>query len=269
MITTLMTTEPFTDPADTDTSAGTTTPIDAHTATPEEKTARVFDVFQKISEDYDRVNDVISMGQHRRWKRNMVRRIVDAGPKKVLDIASGTGDIALKIAAALPSAEVIASDFSPNMLEVAKIRAKEDNLGNVQIDQQDATSLSYDDAHFDAVCVSFGLRNMPDYGLTIQEMTRVLKPGGLFLCLDSSYPTNPIIKPFFRLYFKHIMPTLGGLIAKAPDEYRWLNDSTEAFLSKDELAALMQEKGLAEVSYQSFMFGGSALHTGVKPLSQS
>ena len=240
-------------------------PVNAHNATPEEKTAHVYEVFEKISEDYDKVNDVISMGQHRNWKKELIQGIMDCEPNSVLDIASGTGDIALKIATSLPQARVVASDFSPAMLEVAKRRGAEAGLDNMTIDQQDATNLSFDDASFDVSCVSFGLRNMPDYGQAISEMTRVLKPGGKFFCLDASYPTNPVIKPFFKLYFKYIMPTLGGLIAKAPEEYKWLNDSTEAFLSKDELAALMQEKGLRDVGYKSFMFGGSALHYGTKP----
>jgi len=242
-------------------------PVNAHNATPEEKTARVYEVFEKISEDYDKVNDVISLGQHRSWKKNLIDRIMACKPKAVLDIASGTGDIALKMAAALPEARIVASDFSPAMLEVAKRRAEQAGLANMEIDQQDATKLSFEDGSFDVSCVSFGLRNMPDYGQAISEMVRVLRPGGMFFCLDASYPTSPAIKPFFKLYFKHIMPTLGGLIAKAPEEYKWLNDSTEAFLSKDELAALMREKGLEGISYKSFMLGGSALHYGTKPLA--
>jgi len=93
---------------------------------------------------------------------------------------------------------------------------------------------------------------------------RVLRPGGLFVCLESSYPTNPLVRPFFRLYFAHLMPWIGRTFIDAPDEYRWLADSTEVFLTKDELAQLMERSGLGAVSYRSFMLGGAALHTGVK-----
>ncbi|MCL2403323.1 MAG: ubiquinone/menaquinone biosynthesis methyltransferase [Coriobacteriia bacterium] len=240
------------------------TPVTAHTATPEEKTARAYEIFQKISTDYDRVNDAISFGQHRAWKKNMVRRIVAQQPKNVLDIASGTGDIAIVIAQELPQTRIIASDFSPNMLEVARKRIATAGLSNAEVDVQDATKLEYPSESFDVSCVSFGLRNMPDYSLTIREMVRVLRPGGMFFCLDSSYPTNPLIKPLFRLYFKYIMPLIGGMISRAPEEYRWLNDSTEVFLSKEELATLMKEGGLQDVGFKSFMFGGSALHFGTK-----
>jgi demethylmenaquinone methyltransferase/2-methoxy-6-polyprenyl-1,4-benzoquinol methylase len=202
---------------------------------------------------------------HRFWKRNLVRRVVARKPSAVLDIASGTGDIAIAIARALPQTKVIASDFSPNMLEVAAKRSHGAGLSNLETSEQDAMKLSYEDASFDAVCVSFGLRNMSDYEQVICEMVRVLRPGGLFLCLDASYPTNPVIKPFFRLYFKYLMPRLGGLVARAPEEYRWLNDSTEVFLSKTELASLMAKCGLSHVGYRSFMMGGSALHWGTKP----
>ncbi|MCL2526273.1 MAG: ubiquinone/menaquinone biosynthesis methyltransferase [Coriobacteriia bacterium] len=241
-------------------------PVTAHDASPEEKTARAYEIFQTISTDYDKVNDAISFGQHRAWKRNMIKRIVASKPSDILDIASGTGDIAIWLGQELPDARIVASDFAPNMLEVAKKRITEAGLTNVSTRVQDATALDYPDNSFDVCCVSFGMRNMPDYALVTREMTRVLRPGGSFYCLDSSYPTNPIIKPFFKLYFKFVMPKIGGMISKAPAEYQWLNDSTEVFLSKTELADLLKSEGLQDVGYKSFMFGGSALHFGTKPI---
>ncbi|MDR1413296.1 MAG: demethylmenaquinone methyltransferase [Actinomycetes bacterium] len=246
-------------------SASIPATVTAHTATPEQKQARVYEVFQSISTDYDRMNDVISLGRHRAWKRALVRAIAAVRPEAVLDLASGTGDIALAIAQAVPAARVTASDFSENMLAVARQRFDEAGVENVTIACENALSLSFLDDSFDVACVSFGLRNMPDYGQVIAEMTRVLRPGGRFFCLDSSYPTHPLIKPFFRLYFKYLMPLMGTLVAHAPEEYKWLNDSTEAFLSKDALADLMRKQGLTDVTYRSFLFGGAALHSGTKP----
>lgn len=238
---------------------------DSH-LTPDQKQERVYEVFQGISEDYDRMNRVISAGRHEAWKRALIRRVVAAKPRAVLDVASGTGDIALQLARALPQARIVASDFSENMLAVAKRRVAAAGATTIEISCQNAMDLSFPDASFDAVTISFGLRNMPDYGRVIGQCVRVLRPGGLFACLEASYPTSPFIKPFFRLYFAHLMPFLGRVLAKAPAEYQWLADSTEAFLTKDALAQLMEDCGLGAVSYRSFMLGGAALHTGIKGL---
>jgi len=238
---------------------------DASTITPEEKEALVYDCFQSISETYDKTNDVISLGMHRFWKGAMIKRIVASAPKDILDVASGTGDIALWIAEKNPQAHIVGSDLSENMLTVAEKRRAEQKLDNVSFQCENAMKLSFEDDSFDVVVVSFGLRNMPDYRQVVSEMTRVLRPGGRFFCIDSSWPTNPIIKPFFGLYFSHIMPLLGNVVAHAPKEYEWLNASTKAFLSKDALAELMRSCGLVDVSYKSHMLGGAATHSGTKP----
>ena len=232
--------------------------------TPAQKQERAYEVFQKISEDYDRMNRIISAGRQGAWKRALVRCVAAREPRAVLDVASGTGDIALQLARALPRARIVASDFSENMLAVAARRIEAAGISTIEISCQDAMRMSFCDASFDAVTISFGLRNMPDYQRVIEQCVRVLRPGGLFACLDASYPTNSLVKPFFRLYFAHLMPWIGRVLVQAPDEYRWLADSTEAFLTKPELARLMERCGLGAVSYRSFMLGGAALHTGIK-----
>lgn len=239
--------------------------LDTSNLTPEQKEALVYDVFQNISETYDKTNDVISLGLHRFWKRAMLRRIEALKPTDILDVASGTGDIALALAEKNPSAHVVGTDLSENMLSVARRRADSAHLKNVEFRVENAMQISLADESFDVAVVSFGLRNMPNYEQVLSEMTRVLRPGGHLYCIDSSYPTNPIIKPFFRLYFRYIMPLLGTMVAHAPKEYKWLNASTEMFVSKDELAALMRKVGLTDVSYKSHMFGGAATHSGTKP----
>ena len=236
---------------------------DAH-LTPEEKQERVHEVFQKISEDYDRMNSIISLGRQDAWKRALVRSVTALRPRAVLDVASGTGDIALRLARVLPQARIVASDFSENMLAVAARRIEAAGVETIEISCQDAMRMSFPDASFDAVTISFGLRNMPDYQQVIEQCVRVLRPGGMFACLDASYPTNPVVRPFFHLYFAHLMPWMGKVLVHAPDEYQWLADSTEAFLTKPELARLMENCGLGAVSYRSFMLGAAALHTGIK-----
>ncbi|MCL2882515.1 MAG: ubiquinone/menaquinone biosynthesis methyltransferase [Coriobacteriia bacterium] len=235
--------------------------------TPEAKQERVYEVFQQISGDYDRMNRIISAGRQDAWKRALISRVASVHPRVVLDVASGTGDIALQLARALPHARIVASDFSENMLAVAERRIEAAGVATIEISCQNAMQMSFLDASFDAVTISFGLRNMPDYQQVVAQCVRVLRPAGLFACLDASYPTNALVRPFFRLYFAHLMPWIGRVFAKAPAEYQWLADSTEAFLTKDELAQLMQDCGLGAVSYRSFMLGGAALHTGVKGVS--
>ena len=242
---------------------------------PEKKRASVHLIFENISKDYDRMNDLESFGLHRLWKRSQVQAVrasllSDKNPSnyKVLDVACGTGDIALALAADLPTnCQVTGIDFSSNMLKVAEDRSCSlpVSVPRPQFIHGDALHLPFVDASIDALTISFGLRNLPDYQAALQEFFRVLRPGGHFFCLEASYPTMPVVKPAFRLYFKHIMPRLASLIVNRRHEYQWLNDSTEAFLSKDDLCDLMTECGFTQVSYRNFSLGAAALHSGCKP----
>jgi demethylmenaquinone methyltransferase/2-methoxy-6-polyprenyl-1,4-benzoquinol methylase len=234
-------------------------------AAAKDREAYVYQIFQNISGTYDLMNDVESFRMHRGWKRALVNAETALAPKDMLDVACGTGDIALWLAAANPQAQITGFDFSENMLAIACKRAAELAAPNVAFIQGNAMDMPFEDARFDAVSISFGLRNVADYQRVVEEMLRVLRPGGSFFCLEASYPTAPIIKQGFRLYFEHILPFMGGLIAKRSGEYRWLNESTEAFLTKQQLAGLMQSCGLVDVSYQSFLLGSAALHRGCKP----
>jgi demethylmenaquinone methyltransferase/2-methoxy-6-polyprenyl-1,4-benzoquinol methylase len=253
----------------------TASPLDAEAVAPQQKEDWVYGTFQRISARYDLMNDLESFGLHRAWKRAVVRTVAafEPRPRAVLDVATGTGDIALALARALPEARVVGFDFSENMLDVARRRAA---LGNgngsaptppvgLSFRQGNALDMPFDDNSFDAVTIAFGLRNMADYRRCIEEMARVLRPGGSLLCLEASYPTARLIRPAFRLYFRHVMPAMGALITGRPAEYRWLNDSTEAFLSKPELAKLMAQCGLIDVRYRNFALGAAALHQATKP----
>jgi demethylmenaquinone methyltransferase/2-methoxy-6-polyprenyl-1,4-benzoquinol methylase len=233
--------------------------------TPEDKETRVHEIFESISGGYDKMNDVISLGMHRRWKRSLIRDLTTHRCADILDVASGTGDIALLIAHKNRQAHIVATDFSAAMLEVAKRRIAAAGLPNISVDQQNAMAMDFEDDTFGCSVISFGLRNMPDYEQVLREMTRVTKPGGYLYCLDSSVPTNPLVRPFFTLYFKYLMPLLGRLFVDAPDQYTWLYTSTEAFLTKDELKALMLSVGLQDVRVTSHLFGAAARHRARKP----
>ena len=255
--------------------------FNAGAATPAQKEAWVHKTFESISDRYDLMNDLESFGLHRLWKCNLVKAVSALAPSDVLDVASGTGDVALGIAKANPRARVVALDFSQNMLDVARRRAEAmQGLSNtfptpstpqtphiyrkLEFVQASALDLPFIDESFDAVTISFGLRNMPDYQRSLEEMVRVLRPGGHIFCLEASCPTAPVIRQAFSFYFRYVMPAIAGLVTGKRAAYQWLNDSTELFLTKEQLAELMEQQSLIKVSYRSLALGAAALHYGVK-----
>ncbi|WP_400256382.1 demethylmenaquinone methyltransferase [Candidatus Methanomassiliicoccus intestinalis] len=229
----------------------------------DDKEEKVQGVFQRISGNYDIMNDIISIGLHRGWKDSLADEISQRG-KCILDVCCGTGDLTVMLSKKDSSNEVTGLDFSQNMLSVAKERVSKNEIKNVELIQGNAMDLPFEDNRFDCAVISFGLRNVADYSKVISEMTRVIKKGGWVYCLEASYPDSKYIKPFFRLYFRYIMPRLAGLITGKQKEYEWLNESTELFLKKDELADLFKECGLANVSYKTYLLGSAALHKGQK-----
>ncbi len=228
------------------------------------KRSRVFRIFESIAGDYDRANARISLGLHKSWKRMLIHRLSrSAAPGgAVLDLCCGTGDIAIALAEARSDLQVTGVDFSPAML--ARAEARGQGMENLRFQRGDAMSLPFPDACFSAAAISFGLRNTEDYAQVLQEMRRVTVSGGQVYCLDSLVPDSRWIRPFYRLYFKHLMPLLGGGLAHRR-EYLWLSESTEAFLSRRELEALFTRCGLSGVASKTRMFGACALVWGKKP----
>lgn len=226
------------------------------------KSERVYGIFQTISRDYDRANTRISLGMEKGWKRMLTDRLAGLPPgSQVLDVCCGTGDITLETARQRSDLTLTGLDFSPAMLEVAE--AKRKGLENARFLQGDAMALPFEDAQFTASCISFGLRNTADYEQVLREMSRVTKQGGSIYCLDSFVPENPLIRPFYRFYFRFIMPRLGGK-TKHVQEYQWLYESTQTFLRPHELEALFQQVGLTEVRMQRKLFGACVLIWGKK-----
>lgn len=227
----------------------------------------VHDVFESVAEQYDAANDRISLGMHHRWKDCLIKAVKPAfvgssARRRALDVCCGTGDITRLIAAAHPGVEVTGLDFSAGMLDVARRRTV--GLGNVILVEGNALELPFEDDAFDTAVISFGLRNTPDYDQVVSEMARVTRPGGIVACLDASVPDNSVVYPFYNVYYKQVMPLLGGGRSKKR-EYDWLYQSTREFLHKDELRELFERCGLAEVKVKSFMMGAAALHVGVVP----
>ncbi|MGI6002126.1 MAG: ubiquinone/menaquinone biosynthesis methyltransferase [Lachnospiraceae bacterium] len=222
----------------------------------------VYGVFQNISEGYDSANRRISLGLQDSWKKMLIDRIAKDIPRgeNVLDVCCGTGDVTWKIASRRHDLKVTGLDFSPAMLDVARRRR---SRRNIRFTQGNAMKLPYPDNSFGAACISFGLRNTADYGRVLSEMRRVVKPGGYIYCLDSFVPDSRFVQPFYRLYFRCIMPLIGGG-RKHRREYMWLYKSTEIFLHRRDLELLFAETGLHDISHRSRMCGACVLVAGQK-----
>ena len=232
------------------------------------KREKVYRVFENVAGGYDAANDRISLGLQKSWKRMLTDRVMAqaggaAEPERAyLDLCCGTGDIAITLARQDPDAKVTGADFSPAMLEIAREKSRQ--LDNITWVCADAASLPFEDNSFCAAAVSFGLRNTADYKKVLSEMVRVVAPGGRVYVLDSCAVEHPVIKPFYRLYFRHVMPLLGGG-RQHRDEYRWLWQSTEEFLRPAALRRLFRETGLVSIRHSARMFGACVLTEGRKP----
>ncbi|MDO5476209.1 MAG: ubiquinone/menaquinone biosynthesis methyltransferase [Eubacteriales bacterium] len=227
--------------------------------------ADVYEIFQTVAPRYDRANARISLGLEQGWKKLLVKRLLaGAGPgQQILDVCCGTGDIAIAAARRATGTRVTGLDFSPAMLAVAREKGR--GLSNLQWVQGDAMELPFPDGTFSAACISFGLRNTPDHARVLREMSRVVQPGGKVYCLDSFVPDNPVILPAYRLYFRYLMPVLGGG-RKYRQQYTWLYQSTQQFPRRKKLMRQFARTGLAGVQSRSRMFGACVLIEGTKPV---
>ena len=227
-------------------------------------TEKVKGIFANIAPSYDLLNSLTSLGMHRRWRRRTVREAALTPESVVLDLAAGTGDLSLELARSGRPAEVLGTDFVPEMLEVAKRKAAAYH-GPVKLrfEVQDAQALTLPDATYDAVTVAFGVRNLPDRAANFREVLRVLKPGGRYLILEFSRP-HAWFRPFYYAYNATIVPLLGAIVARDRESYQYLNDSIRAFPPQEALAAELREAGFADVRWIDMLFGGVALHVAVK-----
>lgn len=230
-----------------------------------EKSAYVQDMFGRIAENYNLMNRLMTAGQDQRWRRFVIKQANIPPNGNVLDLATGTGDIAFEAAKTEPSAFVIGADFAMPMMYVGQ-RQK---LGkSIEWAGADALNLPFPANSFDAVTSGYLVRNVPDIRQTLREQLRVLKPGGRIVILDTSPPPNNILRPFILIHLKYVIPTMGRLISgkEGADAYEYLPASTQAFKTPDELAAIMREVGIEQVNYKPFMFGTMSIHWGIKPV---
>jgi len=219
-------------------------------------------MFDRIAGRYQLMNALMTFGRDRAWRRDVVRAAGLPAGARLLDLASGTGDIALEALRLVAGVRVTAADFSLEMMRVGRRRPGGDRIVWCAAD---ALALPFTDASFDAVTSGYLLRNVSDRVGAFREQARVVRPGGRVVCLDTSPPPATPLRPLVRLYLRRIVPLLGRLIAGERSAYAYLSASTEGFKTPDELTAIMREAGLVEVSYQRFMAGTIAVHVGTRP----
>ncbi len=231
-----------------------------------DKARRVAGVFHAVADKYDIMNDVMSLGIHRLWKRYTIDAAGAKRGNRVLDLAGGTGDLAAKFARIVgEEGEVILSDINSSMLENGRERLTDLGIGgNVNYVQANAECLPFADNHFDIITIAFGLRNVTNKDAALRSMYRVLKPGGRLLILEFSKPVAPGLAPVYDQYSFRILPLMGKLIANDADSYRYLAESIRMHPDQETLKGMMEAAGFERVSYTNMTGGIVALHKGYK-----
>lgn len=244
-----------------------TTHFGYQTVDKNEKAGKVADVFHSVAAKYDIMNDLMSAGIHRLWKRFTIELSGVRAGQQVLDIAGGTGDLTMKFARLVgPEGQVVLADINESMLKVGRDKLLDHGVaGNVQVAQADAQYLPFADNSFDCITIAFGLRNVTDKDLALRSMLRVLKPGGRLLVLEFSKPKNPLLQKAYDAYSFAALPAMGKLVTGDSDSYRYLAESIRMHPDQQTLKAMMEDAGFAACEYHNMTGGVVALHKGIKP----
>jgi demethylmenaquinone methyltransferase/2-methoxy-6-polyprenyl-1,4-benzoquinol methylase len=238
------------------------------------KKENIHHLFDSISPEYDRLNHILSMDIDKIWRKKAVRKILTGSNGKseaekslqILDVACGTGDFSIAIAGQMPEgSHIIGIDLSEGMLEIMDRKIKKANLQNkISWMQGDCEDLPFKDGTFDRVSVAFGVRNFENREKGLQEMLRILKPGGRLVILELSVPSNRILRWFFNLYFLNILPLVGGKVSGDKAAYKYLPSSVLNFPGKKSFMKTLTDCGYREVSHKAFSMGICRMYTGEK-----
>ena len=223
-----------------------------------ERSKYVQSMFTKIAHRYDLMNRLMTGGQDIRWRKQVIKLARLTPNASLLDLGTGTGDLAREALLQEPQAKVTAADFTVEMMRVGK------KSGNLQFSAADALNLPFKDTTFDAVVSGFLMRNVTDIQQALKEQYRALKPGGRIVILDTTRPKKNILSPFIWIHMHFIIPTVGGLLSGERDAYNYLPDTTENFLTAEQLAARMIAAGFKQVDFKRLMFGTIGMHWGEK-----
>lgn len=251
----------------TDQQKDKTTHFGYETVDVNDKQKKVADVFHSVASKYDVMNDLMSGGIHRIWKRLTIEQSGVRAGGTVLDIAGGTGDLTMRFSRLVgPTGKVVLADINDSMLKVGRDRLFDRGItGNVEFVQANAQSLPFPDNTFDVITIAFGLRNVTYKDQALASMTRVLKPGGKVMVLEFSKTDNPVLTKLYDFYSFNILPQMGQMIAGDAESYKYLAESIRMHPDQDTLKGMMEDAGLTNCKYQNMTGGIVALHTGIKP----
>ncbi|MCE3229848.1 MAG: 2-heptaprenyl,4-naphthoquinone methyltransferase MenG [Bacteroidetes bacterium] len=230
------------------------------------KKEQVAQMFDNISGRYDLLNSILSFGTHKGWRRKCVGILSAVKPQHILDVATGTGDFAIACAKLNP-AKITGIDISEGMMKVGREKIQSLGLQNmITLEQGNAETIAYPDNTFDAIVIGFGVRNFQDLEKGLRNLNRVLKPGGLIVILEFSYPTNPVYRAGYNFYFTYITPLIGKIFSKDQRAYSYLMESVKAFPNNENFVAIMKKTGYVNTFYKGLTMGVAAIYCGDKPL---
>ncbi|MFZ0470820.1 MAG: bifunctional demethylmenaquinone methyltransferase/2-methoxy-6-polyprenyl-1,4-benzoquinol methylase UbiE [Thiogranum sp.] len=232
----------------------------------DDKQRRVAGVFDSVADNYDLMNDVMSLGVHRLWKRFAIEQSGARPGQRILDLAGGTGDLAARLSRMVgPQGEVVIGDINASMLNVGRARLLDRGIsGNVRFVQANAETLPFPPNSFDCIIIGFGLRNVTDKQKALEAMYQVLRPGGRALVLEFSKPVLPGLKTAYDFYSFRVLPLMGRLIARDEDSYRYLAESIRMHPDQEKLRQMMEQAGFEDCDYHNLSGGIVALHRGFR-----
>ena len=229
------------------------------------KTQQVEAMFDNIASTYDTLNHRLSWNIDRYWRKKAIKRLAAHAPKKILDIATGTGDFAIQACQQLPEVQITAVDISEGMMQVGRQKVKKKGLQqHIQFEREDCTALSYPDNTFDAITTAFGIRNFASLDKGLEEMCRVLRPGGQLCILELTQPMSFPMRQLFHIYSHTVLPLYGRLISKDTEAYSYLTKTIEAFPQGERMMNILRQAGFRETAFQRLTLGICTLYFATK-----
>ncbi len=224
-------------------------------------------MFDNIAPKYDFLNQLLSMGIHKGWRKKAVKILIPSQPKTILDVATGTGDFAIEANKRLNAEKIIGVDISEGMMKIGREKLKAKNLDHkIELKSGDSENLPFADNSFDAITVGFGVRNFENLEKGMAGMFRVLKPGGTLVVLEFSRPRKFPIKQLYNFYFNRVTPFIGKMFSKDNRAYKYLPESVNAFPDGEKFIEIMKKTGFSSADWQPLTFGIASIYKGQKPI---
>lgn len=231
------------------------------------KTEQVQEMFDSIAPAYDFMNRAMTFGIDKLWRAKAVKLIKKHNPESILDVATGTGDLAIKLARSLKPKTITGIDLSQGMIEIGRKKVEEAGFSQIiSLQQGDCLSLPFEDAQYDCVTVAYGVRNFERLDAGYREMLRVLRPGGMLCVIELSTPTSVVVKPLYRFYTRCIIPLVGRLVSKDVRAYSYLPESIAAVPQGDDMLQLMKDAGFDNCRFKALTFGTCTIYTAYRPV---